>query len=445
MAAVERQTAEPIAEPLPLHRFSAERMLHKEFEACDKGFTRMTTAAIRRLAVPSPGQLIDRARGMVPEIRALAEETERNRNVLPHIIDKIRDAELLRTCRPKEFGGFEYDGETALRIALTISAACASTGWAVNGAVSNGRSIAHFPIEAQREVWDGNEDPFTCACFAPTGTAVPVDGGYVLSGAWSFASGCDASSWVKLGAFITPPSAKPSQALEGAFFLLPIGDCEIVDNWFVCGLAGTGSKDIVVREAFVPAHRVLLFADARSGTALGAKYHKNPLYRMPLLIHGASMLASTAVGAARGALDAYLEMTRARKTRGALAGGQLPMAEFATIQLRYAEAAAAVESAELMLLADMRDMTQKLYAGEEITVADRIRCRRNQAWVTKLAVQAVEALNASTGGSGLHLSNPVQRAWRDANAVARHVSLNWDAVGTMYGQHAFGLEPRGQY
>jgi alkylation response protein AidB-like acyl-CoA dehydrogenase len=265
----------------------------------------------------------------------------------------------------------------------------------------------------------------------------------VLSGTWSFASGCDASSWTKLGAFITPPRAKPP--FEGAFFLLPIGDCEIVDNWFVCGLAGTGSKDIVVREVFVPAHRILLFSDARSGTAPGAEHHRNPLYRMPLLIHGASMLASTAVGAARGALDAYLEMTRTRKTRGALAGGQLPMVEFATIQLRYAEAAAAVESAELILLTDMRNMTQKLYAGQEITVADRIRCRRNQAWVTKLAVQAVEALNASTGGYGLHLSNPVQRAWRDANAVARHVSLNWDAVGTMYGQHAFGLEPRGQY
>jgi alkylation response protein AidB-like acyl-CoA dehydrogenase len=89
---------------------------------------------------------------MVPEIRELAEETERNRNVFPHIIDKIRDAELLRTCRPKEFGGFEHDGETALRIAMTISAACASTGWSVNGAVSNGRSLAHFPIEAQREI-----------------------------------------------------------------------------------------------------------------------------------------------------------------------------------------------------------------------------------------------------------------------------------------------------
>src|SRR5712691_8102210 len=353
----------------------------------------MTTAAIRRLAVPSPDELVDRARAMVPEIRALAEETEKNRKISPHIIAKFREAELLRTCRPKEFGGFEYDGETALRIALTISAACASTGWAVNGAVSNGRSMSHFPIETQREIWSTDADPFSCACF-----------------------------------------------------LLPIKDCEIIDNWFVNGLAGTGSKDIAVNDVFVPERRILMFSDARAGTTPGAKYHQNPIYRMPLLINGASMLASTAVGAARGALDAYLEMINSgRKTRGALAGGQLPMAEFATVQLRYAEAAASVEAAELILLTDMRTMTAKLYAGEEITVADRIRCRRNQAYVTKLAVQAVEALNAATGGYGLLLSNPVQRAWRDANAVARHVSLNWDAVGTMYGQHAFGLEPKGQY
>lgn len=403
----------------------------------------MTAAAIRRLNIPSPDELVERARALVPEIRELAEATEQNRNVFPQIIDKIRDAELLRTCRPKEFGGFEHDGETALRIALTISAACASTGWSVNGAVSNGRSIAHFPIEAQREVWSTEEDPFTCAAFAPTGTAVPVDGGYVLTGRWSFASGCDHAAWIYLGGFIVSEGARPPH--EGAFFLLPIGDVEIIDTWFVNGLAGTGSKDIAAHDVFVPAHRVLMFADARAGTTPGGKYHQNPLYKMPLLINGASMLASTAVGAARGALDAYLEMTGARKTRGALAGGNLPMTGFATIQLRYAEAAANVDAAELILLTDMRNMTAKLYAGEEITVADRIRCRRDQAYVTRLAAQAVEALNASTGGYGFLLSNPVQRAWRDVNAVARHVGLNWDAVGTMYGQHAFGLEPRGQY
>jgi resorcinol 4-hydroxylase (FADH2) len=403
----------------------------------------MRSAAVDLAARPTPEEMIARTEAMIPEIRRLAEETERNRTISPKIIEMIRDAELLRICRPKEFGGFEHDATVALEIALAVSAACASTGWTLNGALSNGISFGHFPIEAQRELWGDGTDPFSCACFAPTGTAAPADGGYVLSGKWSFASGCDHSSWTRLGAFITTPGAARPQ--DGAFFLLPIGDVEIEDNWFVCGLSGTGSKNIIVREAFVPQHRVLLFGDTRSGRAPGARHHKNPLYRVPLLVLGATMLASTAVGAAKGAVEAYLEMTSGHKTRGALAGGGLAMTEFATVQLRFAEASAAVETAEMILKTDLRNAMEKLRTGEEITVADRIRCRRNQAYATRLAVEAVEALNASTGGYGLMLSNPVQRAWRDVNAVARHVSLNWDAVGTMYGQHAFGLEPRGQY
>src|ERR1051326_8641778 len=259
------------------------------------------------------------------------------------------------------FGGFEYDGEVALRIALTISAACASTGWTVNGAVSNGYSLAHWPIEAQRELWEGDADPFTFACFAPTGTAIPVEGGYRLSGQWSFASGCDLAQWGKLGAMITPAGKEPP--FEGAFFLLPEGDYEIVDNWFVCGLAGTGSKDIIVKDAFVPEYRVLRFSDTRAGTSPGARHHDNPIYRLPLLMVGASMLASTAIGAAKGALDAFIDSTTGRKTRGALAGGNLRMAGFATAQLRVAEAAASVEAAELILLTDIRNALQKLRAG----------------------------------------------------------------------------------
>src|SRR3954466_6750102 len=299
---------------------------------CDRrrkgGLFEMSTAAIRRLAaMPSPEELIGRAREMVPEIRTLAEETERNRNLFPHIIGKIRDAELLRTCRPKEFGGFEYDPVVALEIALAVSAACASTGWGLNGALSHRILFGHYPSETQRELWGGGDDPFTCACFAPTGEAVPREGGYVLSGKWSFASGCDHSSWKRPGPLITPPGGAPPH--EGAFFLLPIGDVEIEDNWFVCGLSGTGSKNIIAHEVFVPQHRVLLFADTRSGRTQGARHHKNPLYRLPLLVVGATMLASTAVGAAKGALEAYLGMTTGRETRGALAGGGLAMAQFA--------------------------------------------------------------------------------------------------------------------
>jgi resorcinol 4-hydroxylase (FADH2) len=406
----------------------------------------MSSAAFRRPAAsPSPEELVARATALVPEIRARAGETERNRRIAPEIIARVREAELLRTTRPREFGGFEHDPTVALEIALTISAACASTGWCVNGALSNGISFGHYPIETQRELWADGQDPFTCACFAPTGAAIPANGGYRLSGRWSFASGVDHASWIRLGAFIKPPGAKAEDPVEGAFFLLPVGNVEIEDNWFVYGLCGTGSKDIIAHDTFVPAHRVLRFADTRAGRAAGTDYHPNPLYRLPLLVLGATMLASTAVGAAKGALADYLEMTSGRTTRGALAGGGLAMAEFATVQLRFAEASAAAEAAELILMTNLKNAMAKLRAGEDITIADRIRVRRDQAFATKLALQAVEALNASTGGVGLQLSNPIQRAWRDVNAVARHVSLNWDAVGTMYGQHAFGLEPRGQY
>src|SRR5215469_12561790 len=326
----------------------------------------MAGAAVRVAPPPSPDELIVRAKAMIPKIRELAEETERNRTISPEIIGKIRDAELLRTCRPKEFGGFEHDAAVAFEIALAVSAACASTGWALNGALSNGISFGHYPIETQRELWGGGADPFSCACFAPTGSAIPTGGGYILSGKWSFASGVDHASWIRLGAFITPPNATTPH--DGAFFLLPVGEVEIEDNWFVYGLSGTGSKNIIVRDAFVPDHRVLLFSDTRAGRTAGAQHHKNPLYRLPLLVLGASMLASTAVGAAKGAVVDYLEMTTGRKTRGALAGGGLAMAEFATVQLRYAEASAAVEAAELILITDMRRAMEKLRAGEEITV-----------------------------------------------------------------------------
>ena len=158
-----------------------------------------------------------------------------------------------------------------------------------------------------------------------------------------------------------------------------------------------------------------------------------------------SCLAAAAVGAALGALDEYVEATSQRTTRGAVAGAHNKMAEFATVQLRVAEAAASTDAAREILLRDLRLRAQTVRSGQPITIEDRITSRRGQAFAVSLAIRATEALNASTGGHGLALSNPVQRAWRDANAVGRHISVNWDAVGTMYGQLKLGLEPVGQY
>jgi alkylation response protein AidB-like acyl-CoA dehydrogenase len=227
--------------------------------------------------------------------------------------------------------------------------------------------------------------------------------------------------------------------------LVPRGDWKIDDTWNVVGLAGTGSKTLEITDVFVPAHRVLTFRDTCAGTSPGAALYDNPLYSAPMLSTIASCLACTAVGAAQGALDAYLAATSRRVTRGAVAGGNAKMAEFPTIQLRVAEAAASVDAARTILLRDLRTVIETVHRGELISQEQRITSRRGQAFAVSLALRAAEALNASTGGQGLDLANPVQRAWRDVNAVGRHISMNWDAVGTMYGQLALGLEPRGQY
>jgi alkylation response protein AidB-like acyl-CoA dehydrogenase len=156
-------------------------------------------------------------------------------------------------------------------------------------------------------------------------------------------------------------------------------------------------------------------------------------------------LVSPILGVAEGALADFVEMAKVRSTRGAVAGGNNRMADFATIQSRVAEARASVDAARLTI---HHWLGQAQIAAEAGTQADRdlrMRCRLGQSFSMRMLVQAIDALFLASGGQGIFTNKPIQRAWRDAHAGAIHVSMNWDAVSTMYGQHALGLEPRGQY
>jgi alkylation response protein AidB-like acyl-CoA dehydrogenase len=299
--------------------------------------------------------------------------------------------------------------------------------------------LAKFDRTAQEDVWAADAHAMLCGSYAPTGQATPEGGGYRLRGKWSFASGCDHASWAIVGAIL--PGDKP----RPAFLLIPAADYTIEDDWFTSGLAGTGSKTVASSGCFVPAHRIIDFSAAMGGDSPGAPLQTSPLYRLPLVSYVATLLGSVAVGAAHGAVRDYQERIKVRETRGAIAGGRMRMADFTTIQARVGEAAACAATAETLLRNVMRLLNEAANAGRALTTEERITLRRDQAFAVKLAIQATDVLNASTGGAGLYLTDPVQRAWRDANAVGRHVSLNWDAVGTMYGQMVLGLPPIGQY
>ena len=382
-------------------------------------------------------------RAVLPEIRKLAPLAEENRQVPIGNMALLREAGFFRLVQPRAFGGIEQDFDALVELTIEISAACASTGWVAGIAAAHQWLVANFDDAAQHDVWGSDPEALVCGSYAPAGKAMAAAGGFRASGRWSFASGCDVTQWAVCGALL--PAEAEGKPPTAAFLLVPANDYRIDDTWNTVGLAGTGSKTLELDDVFVPSHRIVTFRDACAGTSPGAAVNNNPLFKAPLLATIASCLAATAVGAAQGALDDYLAATSHRITRGAVAGANNKMAEFPTIQLRVAEAAASVDAARTILLRDLRVVMETLRAGTLVPVEQRIMSRRGQAFAVSLAVRAAEALNASTGGHGLDMANPVQRAWRDANAVGRHISMNWDVVGTMYGQLALGLEPRGQY
>ncbi|MAO52057.1 MAG: monooxygenase [Pusillimonas sp.] len=380
---------------------------------------------------------------LADEFRQAALGTEKNRRVPAAHIDALRQIGYFDAVKPKEFGGQALPFTELVDANIDVSAACAATGWVAGLLSAHQWLLAMFPKEAQSDVWGNNPDALLCGSYAPINMADKVVDGYQLSGRWSFASGCDNAQWSLCAAILPAENGKNPIP---AFLLVPASQYTIDDTWDVVGLAGTGSKTLVLDKVVVPAHRVLTFPQAVTGKTPGADvYQGQALFNMPLLTGIPSCLASTAVGAAKGALQSYVDSVGHRVTRGAVAGGNSKMAEFPTIQLRVAEAAASIDAAREILLRDIERAQMLAVQNETFPLEDRMLSRRGQSFAVHLSLRAVEALNASTGGLGLNMSNPVQRAWRDANAVGRHISMNWDAVGTMVGQHIFGLEPKGQY
>ncbi|MGE0736000.1 MAG: acyl-CoA dehydrogenase family protein [Alphaproteobacteria bacterium] len=388
-------------------------------------------------------ELLQRARSFVPELLARADKTEQARRVSDATVAAFTDAGLFRILQPEQCGGYAYDMRALIDVTFELSRGCTSSGWVYAIGASHTYLLALFPWEVQQEVWAGKRDVFIAGSYAPGCMAERVAGGYRISGTWPFASGVDNAAWVVLGALL-PGEAENAPAQPG-FLIVPKGDYTIDDDWHTTGLCGTGSKSIVAKNLVVPAHRKLPFRDLLAGNSPGAQTHKAPLYRMPFIATTPVGLISTALGAVQGAIDEFLGTIAARSTRGAALGAGASIAQFGGVQSRFAEATACLDAARMLLYRSVDEALAVVATGAPVDIAMRIRNRRDHAFAMRLAEQAIDALDSASGGRGLYKRTVIQRAWRDVHAVGKHVSFNWDAVSTMYGQHAFGLEIKGQF
>ena len=379
---------------------------------------------------------VERARSLAPLFRELALEAEEARHLPAAMVDAFTEAGLVRVQVPERWGGAELGLVAHLDVAVEVGRAYGSMAWMASFLIDHPFLLAHFPDEAQRDVWGGPDGPDArlATSFVPVGQVEPDGNGWRLSGNWGWASGVEHCQWIMLGGLIAPEDDGGHP--EYRLFLVPTDEVTIEDTWFAAGLRGSGSDNVVVEGAFVPDHRTLVMATAREGHPPGAELNTAPVYRAPMMSWGGHAMLAPAIGIARGMVEAWEEAARAKVasyTREDVAAS-LPM------QLGLADSSARIEAADMLV----RRCLEQAESGVEITLEDRVRNRRDIRFAGRLLVESVRGLIQLAGASGFRDESPVQRGWRDVQAIACHAFINFDAAAENYGRMAFGqpLNPR---
>jgi 3-hydroxy-9,10-secoandrosta-1,3,5(10)-triene-9,17-dione monooxygenase len=378
---------------------------------------------------PAEAALIARARALAPKLRERAPIAERLRRLPDETDAEFRAAGFYRVLQPARYGGLEAPYGLHTMLAAEAARGCASSGWALSITACHSWIFGMFPRQAQDEFWDPDPTRTVASSFLPIGPSIASEeSGIRLAGRWRFSSNVDHCAGAILIAMV-PGANGPRQH----FVFLERGQYAIEDTWNVVGLAATGSNDIVVKDALVPAHRLLEILPTREGRTPGAEANPHYLYALPLFAPFSHSLVGPALGAAEGALDQIIA-----DLKGKTSVANVKLAEQQTIQTRVAEAAAEIEAARALLQVDRARINEmgrlRLLPDDET----RVRWRLNVGYAAKLCVQAIERLLPIVGGRGLELSDPFQRAWRDAHAVAQHIALVFDLQALNYGAVRLG-------
>jgi len=389
----------------------------------------------RRGAAPDFDELRAAAEALVPALRERAPRAEELRRLPDETIADLHRTGLFRILQPGRVGGSELPFRSIVELVAVIGRGCGSTAWVLANLAAHHWLLGMWPPEAQDEIWGESPDNLIgSALIFPRGRAKRVDGGYRLTGRWPYSSGIDAASWNLFGAIVNDEEAGIT---EPRIFLSPARDYTIIDTWHVMGLAGTGSKDVVAEDVFVPDYRSLAVAQITGGPNPGSRVNQSILYQLPAVSLFAFCIAGVSLGIAQGAIEYFSETTRTRISN--YTGRNL--ADFNTLQVHLAEAAAIADAAQAVMLSDCDEAERVVADGGVPSLEQRARYRRDGAYAATLCTKAVDVLFTATGGGAIYARNPLQRAFRDVHAANAHYVLNWDINGAMYGRVALGLSP----
>jgi alkylation response protein AidB-like acyl-CoA dehydrogenase len=384
--------------------------------------------------VSGHAEILARAAAIRDRVAARAADSERARRLDPDAIAAMTEAGIFRILAPRRYGGYEATLRTQVEATAIVAQAYPAAGWLQ--VVLGGHSwiLGSFPQRCQDEVFGGGADVRIPGTLAAQGKAVTVDEGWQLSGRWQFCSGVDHGEWFLIGAMADRLPSSPDRSLH---VVVPRVEIEIDDTWYSLGLRGTGSKDIVARDVFVPAYRAMPSRMLFEGRSPHAKTQATGLYRLPVLSGLALQLGGAVLGIARRALELYVERTRTRLevyTKDA-------KAQSAGTQCRIAESTAELVTAELLLGRAADEFERIAAAGEPATVAERAELKWSAVYAAELCRRAMERIFAASGAHAVYDDSPLQALYRDLNTACHHAAVDFDGTAEMYGRLALGLPP----
>ena len=384
-------------------------------------------------SAPTAESLLAAVREMQPTLRDRAAHCEELGRLPDETLAEFKAAGLFDAAKPKLYGGFELGYDVVCESIMEAARACGSSAWVLAVFAEHNVTLGNNPRSILDQIWGDNPDSLVATGGSPDAKFTTVDDGFRFSGRIRFSSGCDhISFWMTGGTEEATGDRKR--------FLIAREQGEIDhDSWDVMGLAGTGSKEVVFDDIFIPAERELVGHGGIGGSRAEATVSDNPNFRIPPLTTAPYSLASVSVGIALGFIDDFTAMMR---ERGSRFGAKI--AEFQSLQLRIAESSAEADAARRMILGNIRESLEILAEHQQLPMDVLVRNRRDMAYAPRLALSAADRLFYAAGANGLFLSGDLQRKFRDIHAAAAQYFLGWDLNGTVYGRHALGLEvPRG--
>lgn len=359
-----------------------------------------------------------------------AEEAERLRRLPAATITDFRQTELFRLLLPARFGGLQASFPELLQPIRRMAHGCASSAWTLGFYTLHNWLLSLFDPRAQDEVF-ASGPVLAPAPLAPTGRGVPADGGVRLTGRWSWATGAMDADWVMVGVLIERPDR-----IDPALAVVPADQVEVADTWHTAGMRGTGSHDLVVTDALVPEHRLVAVADIYGGTAPGAREHRVPTYRWPMVPALALTAAMPVLGTAERVTDLFAERLGGR----VLAYSGVAQKDQPAAQIRLGEARVRLSALRALVDQTADGIEAIVVRGGRVSRSVRADARLAAARTVHESRAIIADLMEASGASAHFLSSPMQRAKRDVDIAAGHVVFDYDTSRELAGALAIGAK-----